>query len=106
MPTSGQAPRAPVIAVNDQWAGALDGRAGTSPALTGCAASALGNGSATLSSIARRGLDRGLEIGPRLLLAAVRAGVDDRGCGLGREQHEYLLILVGERRSALLLGKE
>ena len=54
----------------------------------------------------RRGLDQGLEVGPRAPLAAVRARVGDRGRGLGREQRQHLLVVVGERLAVGLLGEE
>ena len=54
----------------------------------------------------RRGLDQGFEIGPGALLVVVDAGVGDRGGRLRGEEHQQILVLVGERRSALLLGEE
>ena len=54
----------------------------------------------------RRGLDQGLQVGARLLLVAVCAGVGDGGRGLGGEQHQDLLVGVGELLSALLLGEK
>ena len=53
----------------------------------------------------RRGLDQRLKVGPRPLLGAVGARVGDRGRGLRGEQHQDLLVLVGERLVALLLGQ-
>ena len=53
----------------------------------------------------RRGLDQRLEVGPRPLLGAVGARIGDRGRGLRGEQHQDLLVLVGERLVALLLGQ-
>ena len=54
----------------------------------------------------RRGLDEGLEVGPRLALVAMRARVVDRRRCLTCEQEQDLLVLVGERGRALLLGEE
>ena len=54
----------------------------------------------------RRGLNEGREVGPRLPLAAVRAGVGDCRRGLGREQHQHLFVVVGERLAVGLLGEE
>ena len=54
----------------------------------------------------RRGLDQRLEVGAGALLVAVRARVGDRGRRLRGEQHQHLLILGGELRRPLLLGKE
>ena len=54
----------------------------------------------------RRGLDQGLEVGPRAPLAAVGARVGDRRRGLGCEQRQHLLVLVGERFPVGLLGEE
>ena len=53
----------------------------------------------------RRGLDQRLEVGPGALLGAVGARIGDRGRGLRGEQHQDLLVLVGERLVALLLGQ-
>ena len=53
----------------------------------------------------RRGLDQRLKVGPRPLLAAVGPRIGDRGRGLRGEQHQDLLVLVGERFVALLLGQ-
>ena len=54
----------------------------------------------------RRGFDQGLQVGPRLLLAAVRAGVDDRRGRLRREQRQDFFIAARELRSAFLLGEK
>ena len=54
----------------------------------------------------RGDLDQGFEIGPCAALVAVGAGVGDRGRGLCREQHQHLLVLVGELRTGLLLAEE
>ena len=54
----------------------------------------------------RGDLDQGFEIGARAALVAVGAGVDDRRRRLRGEQHEHLLVLVGERRPRLLLAEE
>ena len=51
----------------------------------------------------RRGLDQRLEVGPRPLLGAVGARIGDRGRGLRGEEHQDLLVLVGEGLPALLL---
>ena len=53
----------------------------------------------------RRGLDQRLEVGAGPLLGAVGARIGDRGRGLRGEQHQDLLVLVGERLVALLLGQ-
>ena len=53
-----------------------------------------------------RGLDQGFEVSPRALLAAVRAGVGDRGRGLGGKQHQHLFVVVGELLAVGLLGEE
>ena len=53
----------------------------------------------------RGGLDQRLEVGPRALLGAVRAGVGDRARRLRGEQPQHLLVLVGERLPALLLDE-
>ena len=53
----------------------------------------------------RRGLDQRLEVGAGAPLGAVGARVGDRGGGLGGEQHQDLLVLVGERVRALLLDE-
>ena len=54
----------------------------------------------------RRGLDQGLEVGPGAALVAVGARVGDRGRGLGGEQRQQLLVLVGERLAVRLVGEE
>ena len=54
----------------------------------------------------RRGLDQGLEVGPGALLFAVGVGVGDRSRGLRGEQHQDLLVLVGERQCAFLLAEK
>ena len=54
----------------------------------------------------RRGLDQRLEVGPRAPLVAVRPRVGDGDRGLSREQHQQLLVLVGELLAALLPGEE
>ena len=53
----------------------------------------------------RRGLDQRLEVGAGAALGAVGPRVGDGGRGLGGEQHQDLLVLVGERLAALLLDK-
>ena len=53
----------------------------------------------------RRGLDQRLEVGARAPLGAVGPRVGDRGRGLRGEQHQDLLVLVGERRPARLLDQ-
>ena len=53
----------------------------------------------------RGGLDQRLEVGAGALLGAVGARVGDRGRRLRGEQHQDLLVLVGERRAALLLDE-
>ena len=52
-----------------------------------------------------RGLDKGLEVGPRALLCTVGTGVRDGGRGLSGKEYEDLLVFDGERLPALLLGK-
>ena len=54
----------------------------------------------------RRSLDQRLEVGPRAPLVAVDAGVDDCRRRLAGEQHQHLLVLVGELGRCLLLGEE
>ena len=51
----------------------------------------------------RGGLDQRLKIGAGTPLGAVGARIGDRGRGLGGEQHQDLLVPVGERFPALLL---
>ena len=53
----------------------------------------------------RRGLDQRLEVGAGAPLGAVGPRVGDRGRGLRGEQHQDLLVLVGERRPARLLDQ-
>ena len=53
----------------------------------------------------RRGLDQGLQAGAGALLGAVGARVGDRRRGLRGEQHQDLLILVGELRAAFLVDQ-
>ena len=54
----------------------------------------------------RRGVDQGLQVGPRPLLVAVRAGVGDRRRRLRGEQHQNLLVLARERLPARLLAEK
>ena len=54
----------------------------------------------------RRGVDQGLEVGPRAPLVAVHPRVGDRRRGLRREQHQHLLVLFVERLALLLLAEE
>ena len=54
----------------------------------------------------RRGLDQGLEVGPRPLHLAVRARVGDRRRRLRAEQHQDLLVLARERLRVVLVGQE
>ena len=49
-----------------------------------------------------RGLDQSFQAGARALLVAVGARVGDRRRCLGGEQHQHLLVLVGELRAAFL----
>ena len=53
----------------------------------------------------RRGLDQRLKVGPRPLLGPVGARVGNRRRRLRGEQHQDLLVLVGERLVALLLDE-
>ena len=53
----------------------------------------------------RRGLDQRLEVGAGAPLGAVGPRVGDGGRGLRGEQHQDLLVLVGERRPARLLDQ-
>ena len=53
----------------------------------------------------RGGLDERLKIGAGTPLGAVGARIGDRGRGLGGEQHQDLLVPVGERFPALLLDE-
>ena len=50
----------------------------------------------------RRGLHQRLQVGPRALLVAVGAGVGDRRRRQRGEQHQYLLVVVGELRLTFL----
>ena len=54
----------------------------------------------------RRGVDQGLQIGPRPLLVSVLAGVGDRRRRLRGEQDQDLLVLARELRPALLPVEE
>ena len=54
----------------------------------------------------RRGLHERLKVGSHPLLVAVRAGIGDGEGRLRGEQHQHLLVLVGERLSAFLLAEE
>ena len=54
----------------------------------------------------RRGLDERLEVGPRPLDVAVRARVRDRRRRLRGEQHQDLLVLIGEPLPVLLVAQE
>ena len=54
----------------------------------------------------RRGLDERFQVGPRAALVAVRARIGDGDGGLGCEQHQHLLVLVGELFPARLLAEE
>ena len=54
----------------------------------------------------RRCLDQGLQVGPHPPLVAVCASVGDGGRSLGGEQHQDLLVGVGELSRALLLGEK
>ena len=54
----------------------------------------------------RRGLDQGLEVRPRAALGAEGARINDRGAGLGGEQGQHLLVVVGERLAVRLVGEE
>ena len=53
----------------------------------------------------RRGLDQRLEVRAGAVLGAVGPRIGDRGRGLRGEQHQDLLVLVGERLLALLLDQ-
>ena len=54
----------------------------------------------------RRGLDQRLKAGAGAPLGAVGPRIGDCRRGLGGEQHQELLVLVGELPSALLLAEE
>ena len=54
----------------------------------------------------RRGLDQRLQVGAGAPLVAVRACIGDGDGRLGGEQHQHLLVLVGECLFALLPARE
>ena len=54
----------------------------------------------------RSGLDQRLEVRPRAPLVAVGTGIGDRDRGLDCEQHQHLLVLVGEFFAAFLVSQE